>query len=98
MISLSPETKDRIRKIFVESDWLEIEEYLLNECGDTLPLVETSYVVLAERIRFAVLKCSGGDYAELKRWVGMAKQDWRDVLVAAGFGNSINAHLEWQPG
>ncbi|HXN15352.1 MAG TPA: hypothetical protein VN878_03185, partial [Usitatibacter sp.] len=62
-----------------------------------LPLVDTSYELLAERIRFAVLKLSAGNFAELERHVRAAQTDWRDVLLAAGFGESVRAHLEWKP-
>ena len=97
MIPLSSETRVRIRYIFAESNWHEVEAYLLNECGDNLPLVDASHAELVERIRFAVLKCSDGDFRSLKRLVEKAKQDWRDTLMAAGFGENDAAHLMWQP-
>lgn len=52
-----------------------------------------------DRIRFAVLKLSGGDLAALRHWVGEAERgdqvDWRDVVSAAGFGGRVEAHAEW---
>lgn len=70
---------------------------LLTRCGDNLPLVKESYVDLAERIRFSVLKLSKGNLADLETNIAAAHQDWRDVLMAAGFGESETAHRDWLP-
>jgi hypothetical protein len=50
-----------------------------------------------DRIRFAVLKLSRGDLEQLGREIDGAHHDWRDTLVAAGFGDDIHAHLRWNP-
>jgi hypothetical protein len=50
-----------------------------------------------ERIRFAVLKLSAGDLKALQRAIDLAKIDWRDVLVAAGFCSDVTAHKSWWP-
>ncbi len=97
MIELSTETKIRIEAAFSLSERTAVENLLITECGDTLPLVEKNYIELAERIRFAVLKLSGGSYQSLTTWVALSKIDWRDTLVAAGFGSSIKGHLDWHP-
>jgi hypothetical protein len=97
LIPLSDDTKDRIRRIFSDADSLRVENILLNTCGDNLPLVSTEYAQLAERIRFAVLKLSGGNIAALEKHINNALHDWRDVLVAAGFAERVDAHKEWVP-
>jgi hypothetical protein len=48
-----------------------------------------------ERITCAILKCSGNNYKKYQKAISLAKQDWRDLLVAAGFANSTTIHLEW---
>ncbi len=48
-----------------------------------------------ERVRFAVLKLSHGSIEELPRHIAIACTDWRDSLVAAGFGHQIRAHRTW---
>ncbi len=58
MIELSLETQSRIHLFFNQSDLAMLEDYLLTDCGDNLPLVDESFIELAERIRFAVLKLS----------------------------------------
>lgn len=97
MIALSDDTTDRLRRVFPGADAARAETLLLERCGDTLPLVKTSYADLAERIRFAVLKLSGGDIAALERHIANAEKDWRNVLVAAGFASGLEAHKKWQP-
>ena len=69
---------------------------LLDRCGANLALVN-DWALLVERIRYAVLKLSAGSLPELGRHVDVACSDWRDVLVAAGFGNDTRAHLWWFP-
>ncbi len=84
MIEISSDTRQRIHKLFLENDWDAVEQMLLTKCGDNLPLVDSSYVELAERIRFAVLKLSEGRVSELEQQIALAAIDWRDTLVAAG--------------
>ncbi len=97
MIAVSPETCKRVQALFPPAEQGRVIDLLLRECGDNLPLVDTAYAQLAERIRFAVLRLSKGDRAELEKWVGRAKTDWRDVLLAAGFASGSEDHLQWHP-
>lgn len=98
MIELSKNTRARVEAIFPEEDRDRVADLLLRECGDNLPLVGTSYRELAERIRFAVLRLSGGNFERLVEASREASIDWRDCLVAAGFGDDPKAHLAWEPG
>ena len=70
---------------------------LIEECGDNLPQSTPADSASLERIRFAVLKLSGGDLNRLQRSINLSQTDWRDVLVAAGFGNDLTAHTSWWP-
>ncbi|UCG74074.1 MAG: hypothetical protein JSV45_06780 [Chromatiales bacterium] len=97
MIPLSAETQRRIDALFPENDRERVSEHLLHECGDNLPMVDASYHQLAERIQFAVLKLSNGDFRRLTEQTEAAAKDWRDVLMAAGFGENLVAHLAWEP-
>jgi hypothetical protein len=94
---LTDATVDRILQLFALADRDLVTALLLDECGDHLPLVNSSNSAAVERIRFAVLKLSGGDLNALQRAVDLAKTDWRDVLVAAGFGSDVKAHFRWWP-
>jgi len=97
MIPLSPGTVTRIRALFPESERAYVAQALVHRCGDNLPLMHPGFVSLVERIRFAVLKLSAGDVAALERHLDAAVRDWRDVLLAAGFGVDVGAHLHWNP-
>jgi hypothetical protein len=48
-----------------------------------------------ERIWFAVVKLSNGDRERLEHALALAKTDWRDLLMAAGFGAHVKAHKTW---
>lgn len=98
MIEISKETALRINVLFDDGERELVAGRLLRECGDNLPLVDSTYVELAERIRFAVLKLSGGDIKKLDAEIKNAAIDWRDTLMAAGFGSDTKAHLAWTPG
>ena len=90
MIPLSPATRDRLEILF--GDDPTARSLLEAECCDNL-LLTTEY----ERIRIAALKGSGGTLDGLRACIALAKQDWRDLLVGAGFADDIHAHLAWKP-
>lgn len=78
----------------------EIAARLIAErCGADLPLSAHMGPDPSgfDRIRFAVLKLSRGDLEQLRREIDGAHVDWRDTLMAAGFGTDIHAHLQWNP-
>jgi hypothetical protein len=93
---LTDGTVQRIAKMFPLTDQELVSAVLIEECGGDLCGDNLSTAGI-ERIRFAVLKLSGGDLNALQRAIDLANIDWRDVLVAAGFGNDVKAHLSWWP-
>src|SRR5689334_15889095 len=96
MADVSANTAKLIERLFPPEQHAEVRDILARECGDNLPLIGPSGAGDAhERIRFAVLKLSDGNLEKLRDIVDQAKIDWRDVLVWAGFGNSLTAHLDW---
>ena len=90
---LTTGTEQRVTILFGPNDIELVSSLLTDECGLSL----TEYPELLERIRFAVLKLSRGDLNALQRAIDLAKLDWRDVLVCAGFGDDIKAHESWWP-
>jgi hypothetical protein len=95
-VGLSGDTAHLVERLF-EPDAQELVRALLEEdCGANLPLWADQDEQGLERIRFAVLKLSQGDLNKLGQWIEDAKRDWRDVLMAAGFGRSLTAHEEWR--
>ena len=97
MIPLSPDTKSKLSRIFPPEDIAEATELLVNECADNLPFYEDADPFSLERIRFAVIKLSKGDLDTLIDQIDLAQIDWRDSLMAAGFGHSVEAHKDWNP-
>jgi hypothetical protein len=41
------------------------------------------------------LKVSGGEAGRFLEAAALAQMDWRDVLMAAGFGSDLEAHIGW---
>ncbi len=58
---------------------------MFEQCGNNLPFLENVDERI-ERFQFAALKLSEGKLSELDRAIALAKADWRDLLMAAGFG------------
>ena len=95
MVSLSPATTEKVHRLFPGTDWAVVVQLLETECSDTLPGNRGSRDPQRfERIQFAVLKLSEGSLPRLKHVIDLAKKDWRDVLMGAGFG-SVDAHTHW---
>jgi hypothetical protein len=98
MVPLSPETQRRLDAMFSVADRPTAESLLVAYCGDELPFSQDEDMYQLERVRFAVLKLSEGKLALLKSMIEHANIDWRDILLAAGFGDDIHAHERWFPG
>ena len=94
MVELTQQTKDLVEKLFAPQDHFEVSEILLTRLGDNLPNIGriTPTNTNIERIRYGALKLSGGDLQKLKR---VAVMDWRDIMVAAGFANSLTLQKQW---
>jgi hypothetical protein len=84
-----------VDRVFASEDRAGVVTLLEAECGAALPLWSPVSPEGLERIRLAAIKLSAGQLAELRRVVHSANTDWRDVLVAAGFGDDVRAHERW---
>ena len=92
---LSPLTQKLVEKLFDSGDQPEAVRRLVEECGNNLPLCKDNDEYKMERIRFAALRVSIGYLDDLQSAIGLAKSDWRDLLVWARFADSLTAHQEW---
>jgi hypothetical protein len=97
MVPLTAQTLDRLNVLFSPKLREEARTLLEQECADNLPSCERCSPEDLERIRFAVLKLSRGRLDQLRRQVREAQLDWRDTLMAAGFGYDVDAHRQWHP-
>jgi len=75
----------------------DAQTLLETQCADNLPFCEQSDMFALERLRFALLKLACGSLDRLQREVDQTKLDWRDTLMAAGFGRDVKAHEQWLP-
>jgi hypothetical protein len=94
-VQLSENTLRLVRHVFPPEDHAAVIAMLEVKCGSGLPLWVSTTPEGLERIRFAVLKLSSGSFSELTRAIAIANTDWRDTLVAADFGSSVLAHINW---
>jgi hypothetical protein len=94
-VPLTTDTERCVSRLFAESERAEAARLLQDECANNLPFLEKADAAGLERFRFAALKVSGGDLRKLEEAVAVAQQDWRDLLVAAGFANRLDAHRQW---
>lgn len=94
-IPLSADTQRVIDCWVPEGDRDSVRQLLETRCGAGVPLWSGKTPAGLERLRFAALKLGAGSPAQLQRAVELANIDWRDVLVAAGFGHDPLAHRRW---
>jgi hypothetical protein len=94
---LSPETQRRVNLIFRLEEQNIVATLLITECGNNLPDLENLDEYRLERFRFAALKVSNGNLDKLREAIELAKYDWRDLLLAAGFANDATEHNRWLP-
>ena len=64
--------------------------------GDELPHVGYQLDDPDQHVDKDVVVVGAGD-AAIENAVALAKRDWRDLLMAAGFGEDIHAHMSWLP-
>ena len=86
---LTPKARKIIDNYFADDEKEQALSLLVDECIDELQ---------SERLWFAALRVSDGDLDKLRIAIRLAKRDWRDLLVAAGFAENANAHKIWAVG
>jgi len=98
MTPLTPAVSEKIDALFPPADRDAARRLITERCGTNLPMASPEREAASfDRIRFAVIKLSGGNVERLRREIDGAHYDWRDTLMAAGFGEDIHAHLKWKP-
>lgn len=95
---LSAECQMRLDFLFSDPVEREYVGTILDEsCGRNLPGCERSTESNLDRIRFAILKLSEGSLQKFDLAVRLAETDFRDLLVAADFAESVDSYLSWDP-
>jgi hypothetical protein len=97
-IPLSENTEARLARLFRGDEREAARRRLEEECAEDVPGWSDPTPEGLERLRFAVLEISGGSTTGLECALELARKDWRDALVAAGFADDPKAHESWWPG
>lgn len=92
---ITADTRRLIEREFAREHWDVAQGLLAEKCATNLPLLGNAPYEAIERIQFAVIKLCNGKFDELERHIAIANIDWRDTLVAAGFGHGVQAHRHW---
>jgi hypothetical protein len=90
--SLSPEVESKLTLLFSPDERNEART-VIEQCGKKIQGFNAEDVY---RLQCAVLKLSDGKVWMLRRAIDLAKIDFRDVLMAADFGDT-SAHMSWWP-
>lgn len=90
---LHPNVISVITTLFATDECETITEMIIEECN--AERLHSSSADGLERIQLAVLKISNGEVDKFLAAAELAQLDWRDVLMAAGFGEDIEAHKKW---
>ncbi len=93
-LPLSEATRQRVERMFSPEDLAEATRLLETECDDRLAGVSTASL---ERVRIAAIRVSRGSVPGLLQAIDLGQTDFRDLLMAAGFGRDVEAHLYWWP-
>ena len=88
-------TRDVLRAVFPPNLWERVETTLMIDCGPVQVHSRDFDGEAMEPIWLATLKLSDGSITAFENAVLLAQIDWRDVLLGAGFGNDLDAHIKW---
>jgi hypothetical protein len=97
MVPLSERTRKRVHALFVGPSAAEAERLLAEKCAESVPLWSENSPHGLERLRFAAIRLSGGELPRLVDSIELAHKDWRDLLDAARFAESVWSHRFWTP-
>jgi hypothetical protein len=95
MSALSPRTEQLIERAFTPAARAAVRALLERDLSSESLGCTGWSVEEMERIWFAALKLGEGDLPAFETAVSVGKTDWRDLLVAAGFGEDLDAHRRW---
>ncbi len=91
----SDATQRIIRRLFPKSDQAEATRLLTEECNAESMHWPSANQGSVERCHFAALKLSNGKLEQLIKAIALGETDYRDLLMSAGFGENVGAHLDW---
>jgi putative acetyltransferase len=84
-----------INRLFAPADKPVAALKLAAACPADTTLRSAAHTSELERVRLAILRLANGTLHGLDAAIAAANTDWRNTLVAAGFGHSTTAHQVW---
>jgi hypothetical protein len=94
-IPLSDRTKRLTEILLEEPERTRISQRLANEAAEDTPMWHDFSPEGMERIHFSILKLIAQHPNNENIAFNHARYDWRDLFMAAGFGEDINEHDNW---
>ena len=82
-------------RLFEEPRPSEVIRRLLNEAPEKLPFCEKRKPDDMDQIRLAIMKLIAEPKGDGDDICKLAKEDCRDVIIAAGFANELRNHQNW---
>jgi hypothetical protein len=87
---------NRVLKILFEEPLRSrLAKRLEAEAAENIPFHNDSKPPDMDRIRFSILKLVADDHSQEESAFELAKIDWRDLFMAAGFASDANEHETW---
>lgn len=81
--------------LFEEPDRTALTKRLETEAAENIPFHEKSKPSDMDRIRFSILKLISENRDSEDSVFEVARIDWRDLYMAAGFGFDASEHDKW---
>lgn len=94
-IPLSQRCRRVAELLFSEPHLSQITNRLLSEASENIPFHANSNSTEMDRIRFAIMKLLSAPNSDEDSIFDLAKRDWRDLFMAAGFAYSADEHESW---
>ncbi len=94
-IPLSDRTTRLAQALFEEPLRTRVVDALVESVSENIPFCEDRDAEGMERIRFAVMKLIHEDEKNFSQALDLARIDWRDLFMSAGFGHDTEAHRHW---
>ncbi len=94
---IGPIAKELIMTCGPENSKEDLIMLLSKKASSNLPGVGegSEWVNLIDRIQLGIIRMSNWEPDAVAKMINEAQTDYRDLLMNAGFGESLLAHIEW---
>lgn len=94
---IGPIAKELIMTCGPENSREDLIILLSEKASSNLPGVGegSEWISLIDRIQLGIIRLSNWDPEVVGKMIDDAHTDYRDLLLSAGFGENLLAHIEW---